>query len=370
MRKVGLSYLTFGVLLIASMLLAACGGAATPAATQATATQAAATQAPAATQAAASDIGTAAHPIKVLFVPSVEANIITAGGEVMAKALKQATGLEFKVSVPTSYAATIEEMCASPSDTMGFIPALGYVLANQKCGVDVAYKAVRNGSDVYFAQFIVQRSSPYKTLADLAGKKWGYGDVASTSGYMVPLAMFQDNNIKPGQSVQTGGHTQSVKAVYDGSVDFGTTFYSPPLKPQGQPAWKSGDSPDIPDAIVPTCAPSADGKKLMCGDWQVLDARANLRTESPDVVQKVRILGISPAIPNDTLSFGPQFPADLRAKIGDALLAFSKTPDWSTTIGSNDFYGWTGISPAKDAEYDFVRKMVAATGLTIDKYSK
>jgi ABC-type phosphate/phosphonate transport system substrate-binding protein len=35
----------------------------------------------------------------------------------------------------------------------------------------------------------------------------------------------------------------------------------------------------------------------------------------PDVVQKLRILMISPDIPNDTLSFGPDFPADVRATL-------------------------------------------------------
>ena len=311
-------------------------------------------------------IGSAEHPIKVFFVPSVEANIITAGGDVMAKALKDATGLEFTVSVPTSYAATIEAMCASPNDTMGFIPALGYVLANQLCGVDVAFKAVRFGFDVYWAQILVQRDSPYQTLEDLQGKKWGYGDVGSTSGYMVPLVMLQDANVTPGEKVETGGHTQSVKAVYDGSVDFSTTFFSAPLKPEGEPAWQPGDPPDIPDDLVSSCAPSEDGSKLMCDGWRVLDARANLRTEAPDVVQKVRIMMISPPIPNDTLSFGPDFPADLRTKVSDALVAFSKTDAWNQSIGSQDFYGWTGINPAKDSEYDFVRKMVEATGLTLE----
>ncbi len=37
----------------------------------------------------------------------------------------------------------------------------------------------------------------------------------------------------------------------------------------------------------------------------------------PDVVQKVKILALSPAIPNDTLSFSPDFPEDLRAQIVD-----------------------------------------------------
>ncbi|NUM49388.1 MAG: hypothetical protein HUU38_32205, partial [Anaerolineales bacterium] len=38
-------------------------------------------------------IGSAEHPIKVLFVPSVDANVIVTGGEVMAQALNEATGL-------------------------------------------------------------------------------------------------------------------------------------------------------------------------------------------------------------------------------------------------------------------------------------
>ena len=71
-----------------------------------------ATEAPteAATEAPTSDIGTPEHPIKVLFVPSVDANLIVSGGEVMANALNEATGLTFEVVVPTSYAATVEEM--------------------------------------------------------------------------------------------------------------------------------------------------------------------------------------------------------------------------------------------------------------------
>jgi phosphonate transport system substrate-binding protein len=313
-------------------------------------------------------VGSPEHPIKVLFVPSVDAQVIVAGGDIMANALHDATGLNFEVSVPTSYAATIEEMCASPSDTMGFIPALGYALASNLCGVDVAFKAVRFGFDVYWAQILVARDSPYQTIQDLAGKKWGYGDVGSTSGYMVPLVMFQDAGVTTGEEVQTGGHNQSAQAVYNGEVDFATTFYSPPtLVDTGAVAWQEGQDPDIPADLVSSCGLTADKSALVCGNYQVRDARANIREAAPDVIQKVRILTISPPIPNDTLSFGPDFPADVRAQIQDALVAFSQTPEWASSIGSSDFYGWTGINTATDEEYDFVRSMVAATGLTLDK---
>ncbi len=377
--------LILAVTVIATMLLAACAPAATPAPTAVpTAVPATEvpTEAPTAvpptevpTEVPEPAVGSPEHPIKVLFVPSVDANIITTGGQVMADALNKATGLTFEVSVPTSYAATIEEMCASPTDTMAFIPGLGYALASQLCGVDVAFKAVRYGYPVYWAEFIVARDSEYQTLADLEGAKWGYGDVGSTSGYMVPLVMFQEQGITPGEEVQTGGHNQTVTAVYNGEVDFGTVFYSVPLNPDGDSAFSyedyeagnvTDDMYEIPEESIANCAPDAEGKKLLCDGWRVLDARANIRAEAPDVMQKVRILAISPAIPNDTMSFGPEFPADVRAQIEEALIAFAETEDWANSIGSNDFYGWSGILPATDAEYDFVRQMIEATGLTLE----
>src|SRR5215204_1523983 len=333
-----------------------------------------ATEAP--TEAPTTDIGSAEHPIKVLFVPSVDANQITTGGEVMAQALNEATGLNFEVVVPTSYAATVEEMCASPSDTMAFIPGLGYAIASQLCGVDVAFKAIRFGYPVYWTEYIVARDSEFQSLEDLEGATWGYGDQGSTSGYMVPAVELAAAGITPGEQIQTGGHNQTVTAVYNGEVDFGTTFYSVPLNPDGKPAFSyedylagkitSLDQYEIPADTIPNCAPDADGKKLLCDGWRVLDARANIRTEAPDVVQKVRVLAVSQAIPNDTLAFGPEFPAEVRKQIEDALVAFSKTEAWGTSIGSADFYGWSGIDVATDAEYDMVRAMVEATGYKIE----
>ena len=219
-------------------------------------------------------VGSPEHPIKVLFVPSVDANIIVTGGEVMADALNEATGLTFEVIVPTSYAATIEEMCASPTDTMAFIPGLGYAIASQLCGVDVAFKAIRFGYPVYWAEYIVARDSEFQTLADLEGATWGYGDQGSTSGYMVPAVELAEAGITPGEQVQTGGHNQTVTAVYNGEVDFGTVFYSVPLTPEGAPSSPmmtivaGRDHPlnmyEIPAEVIPNCAPDAEGKKLLC----------------------------------------------------------------------------------------------------------
>ena len=88
-----------------------------------------------------------------------ELDAIITGGEVLREALEEATDLKFEVFVPTSYAAVIEGMCASPGDTMGFPATLAYVIANARCGVDASMMSIRFGWDHYWAQFIVARDS-------------------------------------------------------------------------------------------------------------------------------------------------------------------------------------------------------------------
>ncbi|HEU4915552.1 MAG TPA: phosphate/phosphite/phosphonate ABC transporter substrate-binding protein [Acidimicrobiia bacterium] len=355
-------------LLVMALIAAACGGdggggTTTTAAAEEETTTSAAAEETTTSAAAEAELGSADRPIQVLFVPSVDAQVITTGGEIMDQALTDATGLEFEVSVPTSYAATIEEMCANPADTMGFIPAFGYVLASQLCQVDVAFKAVRFGWGVYWAQFLVARDSEIQSLEDLEGLSWAYPDPGSTSGFLFPSVSLDEAGVTPGETVEAGGHPQAALAVYNGEVDFGTTFFSPPLLPEGE--WQIGDPPEIPDEAIESCAPTDEGE-LWCGDYRVLDARASAIEEAPDIMQQVRILDITAEIPNDTLSFGPDFPADLRTQIQDALVAFAETPEWAESIGHQDFYAWDGIDPATDAEYDIVRTVVEEQGITLE----
>ena len=358
------------LLAVFALVLAACGGEEAAEEESTTTTAAPTTTTTEATTTTAEPtptVGSPDNPIKVLFVPSVEADVIITGGDIMKQALEEATGLSFEVSVPTSYAATIEEMCASPENTMGFIPGLGYVLASNRCGVDVAFKAVRFGWPVYWAQILVPRDSDIQSIDDLEGKSWAFPDTGSTSGYMVPVLMFDEAGVTPGEQVESGGHPQAALAVYRGEADFATTFFSPPLMPDG--SWDVGMEPDIPEDLLETCGPNEDGSRLLCGEngeWRVLDARASARSDAPDIIQKVKILTISPEIPNDTMSFGPDFPADIRALIEEALLAFAETDAWEDSIGNQDFYGWTGIEPASDPEYDGLRRIVELVGYELE----
>lgn len=308
-------------------------------------------------------IGTADNPIQVYFVPSGEAQTLVEDGEVLAQALKTATGYEFEVFVPTSYAATVEAMCAAPDSTLGFIPAAGYVIANNRCGVEVSAAAVRFGWAYYWAAYMVRRDSDIYTFGDLEGKTWGYGDPGSTSGYIAPSVELADAGIAAGEEVQTGGHNQTVLAVYNGEVDFGTVYFSPPIMPEGHAAWSTKDLPEPYDLSLDETYIGEDGE-LYVGDVRLMDARRAVRETAPDVAAQVRILAISDPIPNDTMSFGPEFPVELRDEILNALLALSADGDaWNATALST-VYNWTGLDPIEDSAFDPVRLQFEILGLT------
>jgi len=308
------------------------------------------------------EIGTADNPIKVLFVPSVSAEEIIAGGEILKGVLEEATGLVYEVSVPTSYAATISEMCASPDNTIGFIPATAYVIGNDECGIEVAMKSLRFGFTEYWAEFIVPRDSEATTLADLAGKSWAYPDPGSTSGYLVPNGMFMTDGIEPGETVEAGGHSAVVKAVYNDEADFGTVFFSPSIDGEGEVIWDGTlENADVPADLVDSCVLDADGE-IECSGVYPRDARRNIREEAPDVIQKIRILELSQPIPNDTVSFGPAIPEEIRTMFVTALADYAANdPEGFAT--AFDAYSWSGVALTDDSEFDFIRLLVQELGL-------
>ena len=321
-------------------------------------------------------LGSEDHPIQLLFVPSVDADVIVSGGDVLKEELQNATGLHFDVSVPTSYAATIEAICASPADTMAFLPALGYVLANERCGVQVGNAAVRFGWSVYWSQIIVPADSDIETLEDLAGKTWGAPSVTSTSGYLVPFAQLSDAGIETGEVVETGGHTAAMLAVYNGDVDFATGFFSPPLLPDEMGRrW----NPDTDDPEIWRESGNAErneaGRVFVNGGpseggYRVLDARAGASETAPDIFEATRILTISDPIPNDTVSFGAEFPLGLSKQIIDALADYASSDacqepaEGTVTLCSDEFYGWTGAEPVSDAAYDPTRFIMQALNMS------
>ena len=85
-------------------------------------------------------------------MPSADSQKVLASGEPLAKLLQDATNLNFKVSVPTSYTTVIEAMGANQVD-VGWLAPFAYVLAHDKNGAQVllAWLSTLEGAKAYEA---------------------------------------------------------------------------------------------------------------------------------------------------------------------------------------------------------------------------
>ena len=205
---------------------------------------------------------------------------------------------------------------------------------------------------------MVARDSDIESFADLAGKKWAIPDLGSTSGYLYPSVMFAAEDVEPGEIVEAGGHGQSVLAVYNGEVDVSTSYFTPPLT---DPEWQYGDDPEPYDVM--NVVQNEEGR-CFSDEIRVLDARCAVMDTAPDVFEKTRILLLSPKIPNDTMSFSPDFPEELKGAIVAAMVEFAASEACQESICSDQFYNWTGMDPVDDAAYDPVRQLIEVLGYT------
>lgn len=82
----------------------------------------------------------------------------------------------------------------------------------------------KDGSTGYYSIGLALKSSGIKNIKDAKGKKLGYADPDSTSGYLVPLTQIPKDTGMPNDkffaSTQfNGGHENNLLAAYDGKVD-------------------------------------------------------------------------------------------------------------------------------------------------------
>ncbi|MES2832918.1 MAG: phosphate/phosphite/phosphonate ABC transporter substrate-binding protein [Pseudomonadota bacterium] len=73
----------------------------------------------------------------------------------------------------------------------------GYVLANNESGAQAVSTILYDGKPEYFGIIVTHPDSGIKSMADLKGKTFAFGDKGSTSGYLIPLHYFMQQGIDP-----------------------------------------------------------------------------------------------------------------------------------------------------------------------------
>ena len=270
-----------------------------------------------------SPLGTEDNPIKFFFVPSVDAALLESGAKVVKAYLEKETPYKYKFAIPQSYVAVVESFGTDRADVAS-LNTFGYILANERYGTQALLKVIRYGSDTYKSQIIARADSDIKKLEDINGKRFAYVDSSSTSGYLLPAKFLKDRNVKPGTTVFAKKHDNVVTMVYQGQVDAGATFYTPP----------------------------EDGK--------IQDARRLVKTQFPDVESKVKIVELTTEIPNDPFVFRKDLPVEMKTQIQEALIRFVKTEEGKKAF--HELYGITDLTKTTDADYDSVRKILKELG--------
>ena len=146
------------------------------------------------------ELGTEDNPVKLHFVPSVDAKVIEDNSKTFKTFLEKNTPYKFEVTIPQSYIAVVEAFGTKRADVAAF-NTFGYILAHDKYGAEARLTVLRHGLATYQSQFIVKAGSPIKKIEDLNGKKVAFVEPASTSGYLLPLKTLNEKGIKPKEIV-------------------------------------------------------------------------------------------------------------------------------------------------------------------------
>ena len=156
---------------------------------------------------------------------------------------EETLGVPTKLFAPADYDGVIQGLLGGTID-MAWLGASGYAktyLEDPNAVTPVLVKINLDGSYGYHSIGFARKDSGITSLEDMAGKKFGFGDPNSTSGYLIPsieipqqTGKTMENGDYFGEVVFTGGHEQTIVAVNNGDVDAGVTWAD------GQGNWEDG----------------------------------------------------------------------------------------------------------------------------------
>ena len=274
----------------------------------------------------AGDLGSADKPIVMTFVPSGDVPAITKAGTAIADCLSKLTGLNYKIEVGTSFGASIEAMGANKAQ-IGFLNTFSILLAQQKYQIVPVLVSLRTYKgkleNFYQGQFIANKKSNIKTVADLKGKTFCFVEPNSTSGYIIPSIVLKANGVNPDKDFKAtqnaGSHDNVAIAVYKGDCDAGATFVD------------------------------------------VRTDSAPIKQNYPDILDKVDAFFITDKIPNDGMQVTKDFPANLKDATVKGMMFISNDAGGKVMLRS--LYSYNAMAEIKPDFYDAFLALLKKAGV-------
>lgn len=245
--------------------------------------------------------------------------------EPMRAQLEKKLGEKVKVFTATDYAGVIEAMKKKRVDIAWFGP-LSYYLAEQEAGAEAFAVGLREGSNshTYKSIFVAPCDSGIKSIKDMKGKSVAFVDPASTSGGLMPTYMVKkETGMMPdqffGKFTYAGSHDAAEMAVKNKTVD------------------TAADN-DI--------------------TYEKMLAKGLITKQTNCIVKE------SDPLPGSPLVYRGDLPADLKAKIQDAVLTAHNE---IKVTGYGNLSRYVAVGPQ---DYQMIRDMVKELGLKKEQMMK
>ncbi|MDZ4159841.1 MAG: PhnD/SsuA/transferrin family substrate-binding protein, partial [Anaerolineaceae bacterium] len=253
----------------------------------------------------------------------------------LAVRLSEYSGFTVAGRVYPNYDALVADL-QSEAVHITWLPPLTYLWAHAEGLAQPALLVNRYGVYFFGTQFMANVNSGFTqyfdpqtnrsdtdasvALQQLAGKVPCWVEPGSLSGYLLPAALLQENDIQVEEGAMLRSHTAIVRALYVREIcDFGVSFAI------------SGD---------PRTSPSVQ--------------------DLPAVMEQIVIIWRSEAIiPNLTLALHARMGADMHRSLTDAFLDIGSTPEGRQLISRAIGDDVQGLRETDDSAYDRLRAIMS-----------
>ena len=162
--------------------------------------------------------------LRVALLPDENAATLIQNAQPLKAYLESTLKKEIELIVTTDYSSMIEAMRFGRIEVAYFGP-FSYVLAKSRAPeIEPFAVGVEKGSPTYNSILIATAGGPVKSVADIRGKPFGFGDQASTSSHLAPRAHLLKKGLdgdKDYKVVHLGTHDAVARAVQAGQVPAG-----------------------------------------------------------------------------------------------------------------------------------------------------
>ena len=159
--------------------------------------------------------------LRLSMIPTTDPGKIVRESQPFIDYLEKETGAKVELTVPTNYAAVVEAVANDRVD-IAYFGGFTYVQASARAGAVPLVQ--RDRDQAFHSLFITQPNSAIRSLGDLKGHSFAFGDVNSTSGHLMPAYFMRQQGVDQtviDKAIYTGGHDATALAVANKKVDAG-----------------------------------------------------------------------------------------------------------------------------------------------------